>query len=453
MIKSESTSNKIVFQTPLGQIAAKKDLTVIKASCIPYATARRFEKPETIEKYSELVEAAVHSPACPQNKDIAFSNIVDENILKNLEQSEDCLNLSITRPNNETENLPVMVWIHGGSYIAGAGDSYVFDPDSMVEEQNVIVVAVNYRLGLFGFLGNYNNIPPNLGYLDITEALHWINRNIESFGGNPNNVTLFGQSAGGDAVAQMMLVKEAENLFQNVIVQSAPFGLLFNKTQMINDMISEAKSLVRNASKDEILSKQLDVIAAAKGHGLKAGMPFGVQYGAYPFPEETDVYDVWKRRANSINILAGYTKSETALYIPQFPKAKKIFQMPILGRLFRIVFVNITTWLIYTKECKRFTKNCDTSTNNVYQYEISWGSKVNEYGAAHTVDIPLLFGRSTMWANRKIVQGIKAEEIEMKGKEVRKLWTDFAKKGSLDNKGEIKNVLKYKKITIANREK
>ncbi len=439
-----------IFQTPTGQITAKEYLTVIKALGIPYATAKRFEKPNAIKKYDTPIYASKPAAACPQNKDVAFSNIVDEDILKNLQQSEDCLNLSITRPNNKEVKLPVMVWIHGGSYIAGAGDSYVFDPDPMVEEQNVIIVAVTYRLGLFGFLGNYNSIPANLGYLDLIEALRWINRNIESFGGDPNNVTLFGQSAGGDAVAQMMLIKETENLFQNVIVQSAPFGLLFNKAQMINDMISEAKSLEKNAPKDEILSKQLDVIKAAKNYGLKAGMPFGVQYGTHPFPEETEVYNVWRERANNINVLTGHTKNETALYIPLFPKARKIFQMPILGKLFKLVFITITTRLIYKKGCKKFSENCSTSQNNIYQYEISWGSKINGYGAVHTIDIPLLFGRGNMWVNRTIVQGLGVGEIEKKGKEVRKLWADFAKKGHLDDKGEIKNVLKYKKITTAN---
>jgi para-nitrobenzyl esterase len=449
MIQNNPTSKKIIFQTPTGQITAKEDQFVIRATCIPYATARRFEKPKTIEKYSEPIEATRQSPACLQNEDRSFSSVIGENLLKNIKQSEDCLNLSVIRPNNKQENLPVMVWIHGGSYITGAGDAFVFDPETMVAEQNVIVIKVNYRLGLFGFLGNYNNIPPNLGYLDLIEALRWINRNIESFGGNPKNVTLFGQSAGGDAVAQIMLVEETKDLFQNVIVQSAPFGLLFNKAKMINNMIAEAKSLPKNASKDEILAKQPEVLAAAKGCGLKAGMPFGVQYGAYPFPKENVVYDVWKKRANGVNILTGYAKSETALYVPFFPKAKKMFQIPVLGKLFKLIFVEITTNIVYKKGCKKFARNCATPNNNVYQYEISWGSKTNGYGAVHTIDIPLLFGKSTMWKNRKIVEGIKTEEIDKKGKEVRKLWTDFAKKGYLDDKGEIEKVLKYKKITTA----
>ncbi|MCG6190510.1 carboxylesterase family protein [Maribellus maritimus] len=435
----------IIFQTPSGEIIGMEYPAVIRATGIPYAIAKRFEKPETIGKYAEPVNATQPAPACLQNEDKAFSNFVGENILKDIKQSEDCLNLSVTRPNSEQKNLPVMVWIHGGSYIAGAGDAFVFDPEPMAAEQNVIVVAVTYRLGLFGFLGNYNNIPPNFGYLDLVEALRWINKNIESFGGNPQNVTLFGQSAGGDAVAQMMLIEETKSLFHNVIIQSAPFGLLFNKAKMIDDMITVAKSLPQNASKEKILSKQLEVLTAAKSYGLKAGMPFGVQYGAYPFPKEADVYKVWKERAKNINILAGYTKSETALYVPMIPQVKKVCQIPLLGKVFKQLFVEITTNIVYKKDCKKFAQNCVTATNNVYQYEILWGSKTNGFGAAHTIDIPLLFGESTTWENRKIVEGITAEEIDKKGKEVRKMWAVFAENGRLGHGGEIEGVLKYRK--------
>jgi carboxylesterase type B len=89
-----------------------------------------------------------------------------------------------------------MVWIHGGSYVFGAGDAAIFDPRALVEEQGVIVVSVTYRLGLFGFLGGSAGRAANLGLLDIIEALRWVKRNIQAFGGAPDCVTLFGQSAG-----------------------------------------------------------------------------------------------------------------------------------------------------------------------------------------------------------------------------------------------------------------
>ena len=122
------------------------------------------------------------------------------------------------------ERLPVMVWLHGGSYTSGSGDLAIFDPAVLVAETRVIVVSVTYRLGLFGYLSTSTGRPANLGLLDQIEAFRWVQRNIASFGGDPGRVTAFGQSAGGDAVAHLMATPDAASLFQRAIIQSAPAG-------------------------------------------------------------------------------------------------------------------------------------------------------------------------------------------------------------------------------------
>jgi para-nitrobenzyl esterase len=101
--------------------------------------------------------------------------------------SEDCQNLSITVPADLApgELLPVMVWIHGGSYTTGSGDLAIFDPAVLVAETRVVVVSVTYRLGLFGFLATHSGRPGNLGLLDQLEAFRWVQRNVAAFGGDP----------------------------------------------------------------------------------------------------------------------------------------------------------------------------------------------------------------------------------------------------------------------------
>ena len=123
---------------------------------------------------------------------------------------------------------PVLVWIHGGSYTSGSGDLAIFDPARLVAENRVIVVSVTYRLGLFGFLATGNGRPANLGLLDQLEAFRWVRRNIAAFGGDPDRVTAFGQSAGGDAIAHLMAVPEAPALFRRAIIQSDPRLSKFN---------------------------------------------------------------------------------------------------------------------------------------------------------------------------------------------------------------------------------
>ncbi|MFD2035522.1 carboxylesterase family protein, partial [Belliella marina] len=205
----------------------------------------------------------------------------------------------ITLPKGTTakDGLPVMVWIHGGSYTSGAGDADVFDVKSLVEEQQVIVVNITYRLGLFGFLGGYLDRPANLGLLDMVAALRWIKTNIRSFGGNIDNITLFGQSAGADAIAHLMIAKDVDGLFHRVIIQSAPFGIGRNREKMTQAMKVHAAEIPDGISAGKVLEYQSKVSNAASKFGLKGAMPFALQYGHDPLPKEADIDEAWSRVA------------------------------------------------------------------------------------------------------------------------------------------------------------
>jgi len=141
--------------------------------------------------------------------------------------TEDCLYLDIKRPvKNNDEPLPVMFWIHGGGNTSGLKDLYDFS--AMVKKHNVLVVSINYRLGPFGWFthpsiqGMQSDLDKtsNFGTLDIIAALEWVQSNISSFGGNPNNVTIFGESAGGHNVLSLLVAKQAKGLFHKAISQS-----------------------------------------------------------------------------------------------------------------------------------------------------------------------------------------------------------------------------------------
>ena len=141
--------------------------------------------------------------------------------------TEDCLYLDIKAPSNkQDELLPVMFWIHGGGNTTGLKDIYDFS--SLVKKHNVIVVTINYRLGPFGWFSHPSiqdfqsgiDKTSNFGTLDIIEALKWVKQNISLFGGNPNNVTIFGESAGGHNVLSLLVSSQAEGLFHKAISQS-----------------------------------------------------------------------------------------------------------------------------------------------------------------------------------------------------------------------------------------
>lgn len=135
--------------------------------------------------------------------------------------SEDCLYLNVYTPNVKPDKLlPVMFWIHGGAFVTGSGDDHMYGPEFLVKN-GVVVVTINYRLEVLGFLCLENkDIPGNAGMKDQVEALRWVNRNISQFGGDPSNITIFGESAGGGSVSYHLISPMTKGLFKRAIAQS-----------------------------------------------------------------------------------------------------------------------------------------------------------------------------------------------------------------------------------------
>ena len=214
--------NAVEVKTPSGWVRGyeeKVDKDVMyKFLKIPFAKPPvgklRFQKPQPIENWENVVGTTEVSPGCPQwyFPLPGFDTIQPE---------EDCLYLNVYVPRkiSKDRNLSVMVWIHGGGFMYGAASQY--DPGMLVSQGDVIVVTISYRLGLFGFLTMNDPVAPgNYGLWDMIVALRWVQNNIAAFGGNSNSVTIFGESAGGMAVSLLTLIPLAEGLFHRAISQS-----------------------------------------------------------------------------------------------------------------------------------------------------------------------------------------------------------------------------------------
>ncbi|MBW2052132.1 MAG: carboxylesterase/lipase family protein [Deltaproteobacteria bacterium] len=163
-----------------------------------------------------------------------FGNIAPQNpspleLLPSAEaqaQSEDCLYLNVWTPGLNDARRPAMVWVHGGAFVMGSGSSPLYEGSALSKRGDAVIVTINYRLGPFGFLNlsevTGGRIPAsgNEGLLDIIAALEWVRDNIEKFGGNPENVTLFGQSAGAMAIGALLAMPKARGLFHKAVLQS-----------------------------------------------------------------------------------------------------------------------------------------------------------------------------------------------------------------------------------------
>ncbi|WP_062736984.1 carboxylesterase family protein [Kocuria turfanensis] len=443
------TTATLTFTPPCGPVHARAHGAVVRAGGIPYATADRFAAPVPAPDRDEPFPATGPAPACPQVRSPFLASVLGD-ALGDLPQDEACQRLSVTLPRDARagEGLPVLVWIHGGSYTTGAGDAPIMDPTPLVAEQRVVVVTVTYRLGLFGYLGSGHARPANLGLLDQLEALRWVRRNIAAFGGDPDNVTAFGQSAGGDAVAHLMAVPGAETLFRRAVIQSPPLGIARGRERMNAAMAAAAEVVTAGMPAADVVAAQAEVERHAAPFGLLGAMPFGTQYGHHPLPAEKEIDAAWDRVAPHIDVLIGHTTEEARLYLPTVPALQRWTRVPLLGPVLRRAVVGWATRSVYSRAIRRFARRHVRAGGTAHRYVISWAAPGNPYGAAHTVDLPLLFGDEPTWAGTGLVAGAAWEDIDAAARQVRRLWADFARGEPLGDAGRIPGVLRHRRVRV-----
>lgn len=274
--------------------------------------------------------------------------------------SEDCLTLSIWTPRlvNITEPLPVLVFLHGGNFRDGGGagleGGLLYDSTNFAHDTRVIVVHVNYRLGSFGFLygGSGSNLLGNYGLMDQELALQWVQGNIDKFGGDPNLVTLSGQSAGAMSVAAH-LTRPGTPRFQRALLQSDPFSLPFRSAQTgerltrvvakhagcsneeLTTPMSEVEDCLRDLPAEDLLTAQVEAqmdLAAAEGEIITVFMPYTPVFGTHDgyLPEHPSTR--FKRgEIHDMPIMLGTTTDEAEVFI------YKAFGKPVNKDMFYVV--------------------------------------------------------------------------------------------------------------------
>ena len=447
MNSEPAVTSELLFHPPCGPVSGWRDGDVLRATGIPYATAARFQPPAAAPDWTETFSATSLAPACPQGP-VPFLDDVLGTRYGELPGSEDCQNLSITMPGDlkPGEELPVMVWIHGGSYTTGSGDLAIFDPARLVAENRVIVVSVTYRLGLFGFLATRSGRPANLGLLDQLEAFRWVQRNIAAFGGDPGCVTAFGQSAGGDAIAHLMATPDAPSLFRRAIIQSAPLGISRGRARMNHAMGIAAESVTEETPAMEVVDREAQVAQVSRKFGMLAAMPFGTQHGHAPLPEEKDIAAAWDRSAPGIDILIGHTSEEARLFLPRSPFLMRLLKVPAVGAAAVRAVDWVVTETVYGWASRKFARRHKRAGGRAHRYLLSWHAPDNLFGAAHTIDLPLLLGNRGTWDGVGLIAGAPWETVDMTGRLVRALWAGFARGDDLGEAGAIDDALHYRRV-------
>lgn len=420
------------FTTPSGTFLGRHDEAagVDRATGIRYARAERFARPEPVRHTpQEWVEATTWAPACPQPPGALPAGLVTDP-MGGLGYDEHCQALSLTVPpgTRAGDGLPVMVWVHGGANLVGAGDSPLYDTAALVREQRV-VVDVTYRLGVLGFLGGGDR-PANLGLLHLLEAFRWVRESIEGFGGDPAQVTAFGESAGADAIAHLMIAEGGRGLFRRAILMSPPGaaarpgrgrrqpGQPRGRCRPDRGRPAGRRPLPRARPADAAPRDR-------RGHALRRGVR----------PPSTPRRGRRRRRlargGPRGRRAVGGNARESALFLPRIPPLALAGRVPVVGGRMTEGLMRRLTARIYADDSREFAERHRGAGGRGLLYTLATGHPGELFESAHATDIPLLFPTRSVWAGSPLLAGMPWPEVEARGRELRALWAGFARTGAL----------------------
>lgn len=267
-----SSLSKAVVEVSEGKLLGFIDQGIYTFRGIPYAKTKRFMMPQRVDPWSGIRDATRYGEICyqsPIRNRVAIDEFFNPHVY--LEQSEDCQFLNIWTPGiKDGKKRPVMVYLHGGAFSAGSSISPLTDGRNLSEKGDVVVISLNHRLNVLGFLdlsayGDAYRYSGNVGIADVVAALEWIQTNIEQFGGDPKNVTLFGHSGGGAKILTLMATPAAHGLFHKAIVQS---GVAFGFGMTLNSKKASQRVAELTLKNLNLTPKEIDKLQEVPYHEL-----------------------------------------------------------------------------------------------------------------------------------------------------------------------------------------
>jgi para-nitrobenzyl esterase len=394
---------------------------------IPYAGPfQRFKSPTKVQPRSNTSEPAnanVFGPNCPQ--DPTRLEFVIGAVPYNAGPQDEalCGVLSVYRPKEHDDMLPVIVFMHGGAFVSGGSQIPWYDGARLARDGNVVVVSVSYRLGAFGFLytderSTLSKKPP-CGIEDAIQAFEWVRDNIRIFGGDPMNMTASGHSSGGYAVQTLLELRP--DLFKRAIIQSSPAGVVLTVAdaksvcKVFNESLPSGRT-PETATPQEILAAQR-AAARAHPHLFMAFMPWMKDKlpPGYKCTDNKEVLISWTKHDGSCFAALGLTASG----IPPWMAFPMAFDMGAS-----------LTRSIFSAPAKSLAAALQDQGHSVTTYEVNWGIEGFELGVTHATDLPLLLGDEDAWINAPMLGCVPWEEWERRGRPFREIWGRFARNGS-----------------------
>lgn len=467
-----------VTNTEAGKVRGYINNGIVTYKGIPYAEAKRFEPPQKTQAWEGVRSSMTYGPVCPLVD--PTTSVSDEiEFFFNHDwgyTSEDCLCLNVWTPGiNDGKKRPVMFWIHGGGYTAGSSQELPsYHGENLSKKGDVVVVSINHRLNMLGFLdlsayGEKYKHSANHSILDLKAALEWVQANIANFGGDPGNVTIFGQSGGGAKVNNLMAMPSAKGLFHKAVNQSGSFRMAMQEKEQTQRIAAEVLNIL-NLKPEQVDSLQRIPFAKLSEAGKKAlkkvemelraeGKPilgFGLNWGPSRDGEVLP-YQIFSKEAfelsKDIPLLIGTTKNEflpslrsglangtkeqvheyikkqhgdkadayLAAVKKAYPKDTKpsdLIDVDVMFRPGAVVQAN--------------EKSAIPGSASVYMYLFTWQSPSigGKYKSMHCMELPFVF--NNIERCQEMTGGGKA--AHQLADKVSQAWINFAKSGNPNHK-------------------
>jgi len=447
-----------IIETKTGKIQGYKEVGLEIFKGIPFAEPPigklRFSPPVNKQSWDGVLNTTEYGPCSFQGH-----SELEEYLGKLEPESEDCLSLNIWTPATDSGKRPVMFWIHGGAFTMGGGMDPTYDGSILALRGDIVIVTINYRLGSFGFLYG-KGIPPNVGSQDQLMALKWVNENIESFGGDPANITIFGESAGGYSVLALCTISKAKGLFRRVIAQSAPY-IDTNVSDKISKKILRKLQIkkgdiesLREVPPEKIIDAQNQVVVSVPTE-VMALRPL---ISGDTFPKHPLTAFLNGECAN-IDFMIGTNLDEFKLYMAMEPfksmlgsdaekllvgflgiygiepkkseeiikKYKEVRDGKYSTEIIEVLTAFITDFA-FRIPMIRLLEAQKSHQSNTYNYMFSWPSPGLDgiLGACHSLEIPFVFGTLNSPTLEAFVKGAPTELSE----KMMDAWINFAKTGN-----------------------
>ena len=406
----------------------------------------RFAAPQPADAWDGVREAFSFGPPPPQSMIFGPPS--------NPATGDDWLTVNVWSPQLGS-GLPVMVWIYGGAYAIGQSGDPSYDGTRLAGDGDVVVVTFNHRLGVDGF-GQLEGAPANRGLLDQVAALEWVRANIAAFGGDPDRVTVFGESAGAGSIAALLAMPRAAGLFRRAITQSAP-GTFFSPPLAVDIMTEIAALLDVEPTVDDLRRIPTVELVTASDTLATAMQPYVGRWGAaaytgIPFAPVVDG-DVLPRTpfealadgaGRDVDLIAGHTRDEyrlllaadgrlgnlteedatTALQMLAPDGYREAYPDAIAERLYELVH---SDWL-FRMPSHRLAEAQVAGGGRAYTYELAWPD--TGLGACHGLDVPLVFGTTPLLGF--LLDPSELPDADQVSHLFRTAWTTFAHTGDPD---------------------